>query len=325
MRKLRIKSTGAYFPKTIVTSKQLEEKMGIESGWIESKTGIISRRYVSGIENSPYMAARALEQALNKANIKFTDLDLLISASGTMAQPIPCNAALFQKAMGEENSGVPCFDYNSTCLSFVTALDQISYAMELNAYKRVAIVSSEVASIGLNYNEKESASIMGDGAAAIIIESCDRSGVIASKMNTYSSGASYTEIRSGGSKLHPRDAKPEDLLFNMDGPKVFLQAARLLPNFYRELVNSAGIGLEEVDLIIPHQASKPSLDFFKQKLNIPSGHLFEYYREYGNIIAASIPIGIHLAIESGELKHGDHLCLLGTSAGFSIGGLIMKI
>jgi len=275
------------------------------------------------------MAAQALTQALKKANLQFNDLDLLLSGSGTMSQPIPCNAALIQEAMGELHSGVPSFDMNSTCLSFVTALDHISYAMQAGRYQRIAIVSSEIASIGLNFAEKESAALMGDGAVAIILERDlnDQSHILSAGMNTYSSGAHYAEIRSGGTNMHPMrtpGVREEDLMFKMDGPKIFKQALKYLPEFFTGLLNQANVQRRDLKLFIPHQASSMALRLIQSKLDISDEQYFMYLDRVGNTIGASIPMGIHFAIEEGKIQRGDLLSLVGTSAGFSIGGMILR-
>lgn len=328
-RSIKIISTGIYLPKNKVSASEMDQKLNLQSGWVAEKTGVLNRHYADDSEKAPYMAAQALKEALNKANLKFSDLDLLLSGSGTMAQPIPCNAALIQEAMGELHCGIPSFDMNSTCLSFVTALDHISYAMQAGRYQRIAIVSSEIASIGLNFAEKESAALMGDGAVAIIIErdTSDQSQILSSGMNTYSSGAHYAEIRSGGTNLHPMRSdgvREEDLMFKMDGPKIFKQALKYLPEFFTGLLNQASIQREHLQLFIPHQASSMALKLIQNKLEITDQQYFMYLDRVGNTIGASIPMGIHFAIAENKIQRGDLVSLIGTSAGFSIGGMILR-
>ncbi|PIP88780.1 MAG: 3-oxoacyl-ACP synthase [Bdellovibrionales bacterium CG12_big_fil_rev_8_21_14_0_65_38_15] len=330
MRRIKIVSTAKYLPRNKVTAAEIDKKIGEKEGWVANKSGVLVRHFASEDETSPVMGAIALKEALNKAGLKLEDLDAIISTSGTQAQEIPCTASLIQEQMGGQNSGIPCFDINSTCLSFVTGLDTISYMIDSGRYKRVALVASEVASVGLNYNEKESSALMGDGAAAVIIERTpegEQSSIIGARMETYSSGAHFAEIRGGGTNIHPirgQNVKEEDFYFNMNGPAVFKQASKLMLPFCERLFSEMDLNLKDVDLVIPHQASKMALKLVQKRLELSDERFMTYVENHGNTIAASIPMGIHNAIESKRMKRGDKVLLLGTSAGFSIMGLALQ-
>ena len=328
MRSLKIISSAKYLPKRAVTSSEIDKLLNTEDGWAMKKSGVKVRHFVDD-ETSPEMGAIVVKETLEKAGLKFSDIDCMVSASGTQAQEIPCTSSLIQEQLGEIDSGIPCFDINSTCLSFLTALDMMSYAVSAGRFKRVVIVSTEVASVGLNFEEKESASLMGDGAAAIIIEedSTNSSGVLFSKMETYSSGAHDAEIRGGGSMKHPfrgKDVKDEDFYFNMNGPRVFKLASKLMIPFCDRLFEGQDITLEDIDIVIPHQASKMAMGLVQKKLKIGDDKFFKFVEDHGNQIAASIPTGIHNALTEGRIKKGDKVLLLGTSAGFSIAGLVLR-
>lgn len=330
MRKIKIVSTAKYLPRTQVTAAEIDRRIGEKEGWVANKSGVLVRHFASEDETSPVMGATALREALNKAGLKLEDLDAIISTSGTQAQEIPCTASLIQEQMGGQDSGIPCFDINSTCLSFVTGLDTISYMVDSGRFKRVALVASEVASVGLNYNEKESSALMGDGAAAVIIERTpegEESCILGAKMETYSSGAHFAEIRGGGTIKHPirgQNVKEEDFYFNMNGPAVFKQASKLMLPFCERLFSQMELNLKDVDLVIPHQASKMALKLVQKRLELSDERFMTYVENHGNTIAASIPMGIHNAIESKRIKRGDKVLLLGTSAGFSIMGLALQ-
>lgn len=168
-RRVKILGTGKHLPEKIVTDEELDERLGVPSGWVSKVTGVGMRHYVSGGETSSMMGARAAEAALKAAGLGFSDIDCLVCTSGTKEQPLPSTAVLIQRAMGQEDSGVPAFDLDSTCLSFVTGLDVMSYMVAAGRYRHVLLVSSEIASVGLNWAEKESAALFGDGAAAAVI------------------------------------------------------------------------------------------------------------------------------------------------------------
>lgn len=328
MRAIKIVSTAKYLPKKIVTASEMDKRLGVEAGWVEKKTGVLQRHFVKD-ETCVSMGAIVVREALKKANLSFDDIDLLLGANGTQAQAIPCTSALIQEALGAQNSGIPCFDINSTCLSFITAIDTISFAIEAGQYKRVAIVSSEVASVGINPNQKESAALFGDGAVCIIIEKDDsgKCGILASSMNTYSSGAHDAEIKAGGSLRHPvahQDVTDEDFMFNMNGPKIFRQASKLVRPFFYDLIKKANIDKDEMKLFIPHQASMLSLAIAQKKMEIPDAKFFKFVHNHGNQIAASLPIGLHNAIEEKLINRGDIVVMMGTSAGFSIGAIVLR-
>lgn len=328
MRSIKIVSTAKYLPKKIVTATQMDQRLGVDAGWVEKKTGVLKRHFVED-ETCVSMGAIVVKEALKKADLKFEDLDLLIGANGTPAQAIPCTSALIQEALGAQKSGIPCFDINSTCLSFITAIDTISFAIEAGQYKRVAIVSSEVASVGINPNQKESAALFGDGAACIIIEKDEtgKCGILASSMNTYSSGAHDAEIKAGGTLKHPvahNDVTNDDFMFNMNGPKIFRQASKLVRPFFDNLLIKANINKDEMKLFIPHQASMLSLAIAQKKMEISDDKFFRYVSDHGNQIAASLPTGLHNAIEDKKINRGDIVVMMGTSAGFSIGAIVLR-
>ncbi len=324
---VKIAGMGKYLPERVVTSEEIEKKMGLEPGWAESKSGVRERHFVSDKETCSYMGARALEKALKAANMEYEDLDAIVGASGSYDHPIPYNACLIQKEMGYEESGTPCWDIDSTCLSFVTALDIVSYLIEAGKYKNVAIVTSEIASRSLNYNERESATLLGDGAAAAIISKStpeEGSKIIAAEMKTYSSGAFFTYVKGGGNIVHPNspDRKDEDFTFTMKGMAILEMAFDKLPGFFRELFSEVDFTMRELDLLVPHQASKAGLDMAKTAFRLTDNQIMNNLLTHGNCIAASIPMALHDAIEEGRIKRGAKVCIAGTAAGLSIGGLV---
>lgn len=239
---LQIVSTGKYLPPRQVSAAELEVQLGLEPGWIEAKSGVSVRHFVTSETNSD-LGAKALEQALARAGLAFGDLDLLINASGSYDYPIPDTSCLIQKAMGQGDSGVPCFTVDATCLSFLTALDVAGAFLATGRYRTVAIVSCEVASKSLNPAERETASLLGDGAAAAIVRRTppgEASALLSSRMETYGNGAFHTYVAGGGNARHPRhdDVRPEEMTFHMNGVAILTLAFRRLRGFVKNsLVN----------------------------------------------------------------------------------------
>lgn len=293
------------------------------------KSGVQVRHFVTN-ETSAQMGAIAAQRALDEAGLVFSDIDCLVCASGTSQQEIPCTAALIQEEMNQSKSGVPCFDMNSTCLSFVTALDILSCSLEVGCYQRILIVSTEISSVGLNWGHKESCVLFGDGAAAVVISRTpqdETSRILASRMQTYSDGAHYSEIRGGGTLIHPSEyanGREADFQFDMDGRKIFRLTSQLITAFVEQLLESATVKKQDIRLVIPHQASGMAMRIMGKKLGFTNSQMMNIIENHGNVIAASIPMALHEAIIQEKVRRGDLLLLLGTSAGLSLGGLLLE-
>lgn len=328
MRKIRILSTGMYLPKKVVTGLEVDQILGLSPGRSAQMSGVEQRHYADG-EPSSQMGAFALMSALEKSGLQYTDLDAILCASGTMDQAIPCTAALIQKRLNRPDHPVPCFDINATCLSFVTALDVASSLVATGRFKNIAIVSTEVASAGLNPAQHEAYALFGDGAAAVIVtqpKENESSGVVHAAMKTFSEGSEYCRIQGGGSTFHPSkfDGKSEIFKFSMDGRKVFKMVLETIQDFYHEALKDANLSLEDLRWVIPHQASGSGMELVRRKLGIPKEKYVDILANHGNMIGASIPLALHYWIEAGKLNRGDKVMMIGTSAGLSLGTVIFE-
>lgn len=200
--------------------------------------------------------------------------------------------------------------------------------MECGRYKNVVIISSEISSVGLNWGQNESSILFGDGAAAVVITKSDHtSSIIASHMETYSSGAHLSEIRGGGTMIHPREyseERKEDFLFDMNGRAIFKLSSKYLLKFIDKLLMDTGYSLADIDLIVPHQASGPAMRLIRKKLGVDEERFMTIFEDYGNMISASIPVALFEAIKQKKVQRGNKILLLGTSAGLSIGGILLE-
>lgn len=328
VRHVKILGTGKYLPNKKVLASEIDVLLGAKEGWTEQKSGVAMRSFVEK-ETASEMAAIAAMDAIKAAGIQKEDIDCIVSVSGTMEQPIPCNAALVQKQMGLNDSKIPCFDINSTCLSFVTGFDTISYLIHCNRYRNVLLVSSEIASVGLNWEAKENAILFGDGAAAVVLTKTpnnDNSKVLAGYMETLSDGAHFTEIRGGGTKIHPNHPNTidKDFLFDMNGKAVFRLSSKNINAFMEKLLSTSNCTMDEIDLVVPHQASGMAMRILRKKLGIREEKFMNIINTHGNTIAASIPMALHEAIVQNKIQRGNKIMLLGTSAGLSIGGVVFE-
>jgi 3-oxoacyl-[acyl-carrier-protein] synthase-3 len=329
VRPFKMIGTGEYLPRSCVLSIDLDRKLGRPPGWCEGKSKVRQRHFAEDDETFSFMAAQALQNALTAASIPASSLDLIISASASAEQPLPYQASAIQRALGLTGTGIPCFDVNTTCLSFVTALDIASLYLQQGIYRRIAIVSSELPSAGLNWKDPETAPLFGDGAAAVIVEARagPESGLIASHLRTYSEGYEYCVVRAGASRWNFRrkPASEEDYMFSMHGRKAFKLAVEKIDSFLEELFRMANTSIGDVDLVVPHQASPLALAHMKLHLKIPAEKMMYILETHGNQVAASIPIALGQAIRNGRIKTGQTALLIGTSAGLSIGAALVRL
>lgn len=326
---LRIAGTGEYVPSRVVTSEEFDARWSKPAGWTRRHTGIHSRRHAGVEEPASFMAASAAEAALARAGLRADQLDCVVSACSVMEQAIPCTGVLVHRRLGLGDSGIPAFDVNATCLSFVTALEMMAAAIAVGRYRRVLIVSSEVASAGLDWNDPETAPLFGDGAAAVVIEAAadQDSMFIAAHMETYSTGAELCQVRAGGTRLRIHDdldAFRRGAHFEMSGKATYRLAAQHLPRFMQRLSARAGIDPAELRRIVPHQASAKALRHLELALGLRADLLVRVLESHGNQMAASIPVALHTAIARGDIVRGDLVALVGSGAGLSFGGAVLR-
>ncbi|MBI5297765.1 MAG: ketoacyl-ACP synthase III [Chloroflexi bacterium] len=323
---LKIIGLGRYLPARVVPSSELERICNLPAGWVERRNGVRERRWVTD-ETSSYMAAQAAREALDEAGLKPNELSLIINASGTAEQAIPDTGALIQKQLGLGKSGIPAMTVHNTCLSFVAALDVAANYLYSGRYKNILIASADVASCGINPKEPESASLVGDAAAAVMVTRSgagDKSMIHNAHIKTYGDGAYLTAIMGGGSGRHPAkpNHNPEDDLFHMDGPAVLRMVRGIASEYLDELYPGLSKSLVDIDVVVPHQASKVGL-MMLSRFGWPQERIMSTLEWLGNCVAASIPSTLYQAVRDGKIQRGNKVLMVGTGAGLSIGGLVL--
>ncbi|MFZ5880238.1 MAG: 3-oxoacyl-[acyl-carrier-protein] synthase III C-terminal domain-containing protein [Chloroflexota bacterium] len=323
---LKIIGLGRYLPARIVPSSELEKICNLPAGWVERHNGVRERRWVTD-ETSSYMAAQAAREALDEAGLKPDQLSLIINASGTGEQAIPDTGALIQKQLGLGKSGIPAMTVHNTCLSFIAALDVAANYLNSGRYKNILIASADVASCGINPKEPESASLVGDAAAAVVVTRSgagDKSMIHNAHLKTYGDGAYLTAIMGGGSGRHPAkpNHNPEDDLFHMDGPAVLRMVRGIASDYLEELYPGLSKSLVDIDVVVPHQASKVGL-MMLSRFGWPQDRIMSTLEWLGNCVAASIPSTLYQSVRDGKIQRGHKVLLVGTGAGLSIGGLVL--
>ena len=286
-----------------------------------------TRYRISGEEKQISLAVSACEKALKNANITVNDIDCIVSASAVGIQPIPCMAALIHEKIAKGTS-IPALDINTTCTSFMTALDTMSYLLEAGRYKRVLIFSCDVASRALNPKQKESFQLFSDGAVAFIIEKTDKEiGVIDAMQKTWSEGAHSTEIRGGLSNLHPEnysEETKEEFMFDMNGKTVLSLSMKKIPEMMKEFLENNDMKISDIDMVVPHQASV-AMPIVMEKLGVTEDRFINEVKECGNMVSASVPLALAHGLENRKIKNGDTILLIGTAAGLTTNLLLIRV
>ena len=325
-----IEGTGIYRPQRELASREIDLRLGWPAGETERRFGIVSRAVAGPEETSSLMAAAAARRALDAAGIEPDQVDLILGACGVGEQPIPATATLVHAHLGLQKTGIAAFDMGATCLSFVAALDHAALKIASGRAERVLIVSADIASTGLDWSHPEAAAIFGDGAAAVVVgpaPEADGAGCLALEFETWSEGRDACVLAAGGTRINP--ARPEgiasrDAMFRMDGHAAFRVTGRRLPRFLKRLLAAAAVEREQIDVVIPHQASAQALTHACEILGFAADQVIDIFATHGNQIAASLPTALHHAITGGRLRRGDTALLLGSSAGISLGGAVLR-
>ncbi len=324
-----LRGTGHCLPGAPVTSEELDVAHDLTPGHLRAETGVATRHY-AGEMTQIEMGVRAAVAALEEAGLGPDDVDLVISASGVPFQTLPATAPLLMRSLGIADGQAAAFDVNSTCASFVSAMDLVARQVAAGVYRHVLIVSSEIASRGLPWGEQpEVAALFGDGAAAAVLGPCEtgQSGIVTSLMRSYPSEYEACEIGAGGTRIDFHKDPEEfrrNAVFRMNGKDLFRITLRHFPGFVEELLSRARWRREDVDVVVPHQASPHALEHMSRQLGFAPERIVNLASGIGNQIAASIPTALDWARGEGRIGDGARVLILGTSAGVSFTGMALK-
>lgn len=325
-RPLRVLATGVSTPPRWIHSSALDRQLGLPPGSIESRTGV-ARRAREDTRTAAEVGAEAARAALASASLTLKDIDCLVSANAGPDQALPCNAAFLHRTLGLQ--GTPAFDVDASCLSFLLGLDLVAALLAAGRYRRVLLVACDLASHALDPADPDTYGLFGDGAAAAVLEAGDGSaGLRALRLETWSEQVEACGIAGGGSRLPPRpraDDYWQVCRFRMDGRRLYRATAAQFDRFVAELMVEAGVELDTIDRVIPHQASRLGMQHMFKSLDIGADRIEDILASHGNQVAASLPTALHLALDSGRLQHGQRALLLGTAAGLTLGGAVLQL
>lgn len=324
-RYARITGTGSYLPPRRLTNNDLAAELaqrGIETSdeWIVERTGIRARHFAAPDVTSSDLALEASRKAIEAAGISAQDIDLIIVATSTPDMVFPSTAAILQHKLGITN-GCPAFDVQAVCSGFVYAMTVADSMIQTGAAKRVLVVGSEVFSRILDFNDRTTCVLFGDGAGAVVLEASDEPGILSTELHADGSHVGILCVPgnvSGGNVLG-------DPLLKMDGQAVFKLAVSVLDKAARAALEKAGLTDADIDWLIPHQANIRIMQSTARKLKLSMDKVVVTVDQHGNTSAASIPLALDHGVRSGQVKPGQTVLLEGVGGGFTWGAVLLKM
>lgn len=328
----KIVGVGHYVPENIITNAYLESIMDTNDAWITERTGIKERRYFTyGKDTNASMATEASKIAIERAGLTPKDIDFIVYATITPDYYFPGPGFILQREMSMEGIGV--LDIRDQCSGFIYALSTADQFIKSGMYKNILVIGSELQSTFLNHSSEGRgvAVIFGDGAGAVVLQATDNesSRVLSTHLHADGNFAEDLYVKSPGSSRAKRFY--DDLLENpstgdviMNGNLVFKHAVVRFPEVIREALNTNGLAPEDIDLLVPHQANLRISEYVRQQMGMSEDKVFNNIQKYGNTTAASIPIALCEAWESGRIKTGDLVCLAAFGSGFTWGSALIR-
>ncbi|MDQ0139192.1 beta-ketoacyl-ACP synthase III [Cupriavidus necator] len=321
----KIIGTGSYLPPRRVTNHdlaaQLAEK-GIETSdeWIVSRSGISARHWAEPDVTSSTLAVNAAEQAIEAAGIDRQDIDLIIVATSTPDFVFPSTACIVQEKLGITNH-CPAFDLQAVCSGFVYALATADKFIRSGSHRNVLVIGTEVFSRILDFNDRTTCVLFGDGAGAVVLSASDEPGILSSAMH---SDGSHVDILCVPGNVAGGNITGNPFL-HMDGQAVFKLAVNVLDKVAREAMEAASVTPAEVDWLIPHQANIRIMQGTAKKLGLPAERMVATVHEHGNTSAASIPLALDVAVRDGRIRPGQTVLMEGVGGGFTWGAVLLRM
>jgi 3-oxoacyl-[acyl-carrier-protein] synthase-3 len=324
-----IAGTGMYVPPSIYTNDDMSKLVETSDEWIKDRTGIKQRRFSTGEPNF-YMGAIAAKQAIEDAGIDPLSIDMIIGSTITPDYCTPSLACLVQSEINADNAF--CFDINAACSGFIYALDAAHTYLSSGKVKTVLIVCSENLSKIIDFTDRKTCVLFGDGAGAVVVTS--GSGLFESYLKSEGKNAQALLCRAlintspfvteADNEKYAKYKQTNGSYITMDGRETYRFSTRALPEAIEAVCSKAGIGVDELTLIIPHQANLRIVKTSAEKLNIPLDKMFTNIDRYGNTSCASIPICLDELKKSGKLTRGDKIALAGFGGGLTYGGIVLE-
>ena len=308
----RIVGTGSYLPPRIITNSELEKSLDTTDDWITSRTGIKERRIVEN-QNTCDLALEASIKALEMAELKASEIDLIILATTTPDKIFPATATTLQDRIG---ASCPAFDLQAVCAGFVFALTTAQQYIENGVAKNILVVGSETMSKIVDWNDRSTAILFGDGAGAVVVSKDNNTGIKHAKLCSDGSYLSSLHVNNNGIN--------ETGTIEMAGNEVYKIAVNRLSDLAEESLKDCNMTSDDLAWMIPHQANIRIISAVAKRIKLPMNKVILTIEKHGNTSAASIPLALDVAVRDGRIKKGDNLLLEGIGGGFSWGSLLVE-
>jgi 3-oxoacyl-[acyl-carrier-protein] synthase-3 len=304
----KIIGTGSYLPVKTVTNYDLEKIIDTTHDWIFSRSGILERHFAADDQKSSDLAYEASIKAIEAAGISASDIDLIVVATTSPDMPFPSTACILQKKLGISN-GSPAFDLQAVCGGFIFALNTADLYVRSGQAKTALVVGAEVMSRMLDWNDRTTCVLFGDGAGAVVLKASDEPGIIASKLH---SDGSYRDLLKADPKI------------SMEGQAVFKFAVNSLSGVVEELLEQENMTGSDIDWMVPHQANIRIIEATAKKLGMTLDNVVVTVANHGNTSAASIPLALDTAVRDGRIKPGQTVIMEAIGGGFTWGATLIK-
>ena len=314
----RISGTGSYLPERILTNDELERMVDTSDEWIRTRTGIVERHIAADNEMASDLALNASRNALAAAGIQAAELDLIILATTTPDVIFPSTACILQDKLGV--GGCPAFDVQAVCSGFVYALATADMFVRAGKCRNALVVGTEIYSRILDWSDRSTCVLFGDGAGAVVLTQSDQPGILSSHLHADGSHRETLAVPANicGGKLRGTP------FVMMEGNAVFKFAIKVLEEVVEEALAENDLQASDIDWLIPHQANIRIIQSTAKKLGIPMEKVIVTLDKHGNTSAASIPLALDIAVRDGRIKRGQHVLLEGVGGGFTWGSALIR-
>jgi 3-oxoacyl-[acyl-carrier-protein] synthase-3 len=317
---ISITGLGAYVPRRVVTNDELSTLVDTSDEWIRERTGIRERRIAAPEEALTDLALPAARAALAQAGVEPRDVDLLLCATVTPDMMFPTSSALLADSLGASDAAA--YDLLAGCTGFMYAVAQAYGMVSAGLAQRALVVGGDVLSRILDWTDRSTLVLFGDGAGAVVVERVERGGFLGFELGADGGGGMHLSLPGSGSR-RIEDASANGFV-HMNGPEVFKFATRVLVSSAQDLLDECGVSVEDVDLYVPHQANVRIMDHAARKLGIARERMVVNVDRYGNTSSGSIPLALAEAQADGRLKKGDLVLMTGMGAGLTWGSSLME-
>lgn len=320
-----ITGLGAAFPETIMTNAELASKVDTSDEWIVTRTGIKERRIAREDETSSDYGTRSARIALEQAGLDPKDLDMIVVATVTPDMGFPSCACFIQEKLGAVNAAA--FDISAACTGFIYGLSIADGMIASGKYRNILVVGVELLSHITNWQDRATCVLFGDGAGAVVLQkSSGKRGVINTYIKSDGSLNHLLNMPGGGTLFPAKDfsTHPEKFYINMEGREVFRHAVTCMGDAATRVIENSGISVDDIELVIPHQANIRIIEAIAKRLDVPKDRVYINVDRFGNTSAASIPLALYEAQQSGRLKPGGLVLLIAFGGGFTWGSALIK-